>query len=144
MKKFLLSLSVIVLFVFYSIFERNSNNQPLTASGSNANNSGATANQKSQNISYKNGQYTGPSVDAFYGNVQVKAVISGGKIADVIFLDHPQNRSNSIAINDRAMPYLKSEAIQAQSAQVDIISGATFTSRAFIQSLSGALALAHN
>ncbi len=92
---------------------------------------------------YKDGTYTGSAADAFYGNIQVQAVIRGGRIEDVIFLQYPSDRSTSIAINTQAMPYLKQEAIQAQSAQVDIVSGASDTSQAFQQSLESALAQAH-
>ena len=93
---------------------------------------------------YKNGEYLGSVADAYYGNVQVKAIIRGGKIADVQFLDHPSDRSTSIEINNYAMPILTSEAIQAQSAQVDIVSGASDTSAAFKESLTVALAKAKN
>lgn len=88
---------------------------------------------------YKDGQYIGSSADAFYGFVQVKAIISGGKITDVQFLSYPSDRQNSIQINSQAMPYLTQEAIAAQSANVNIVSGATDTSQAFIQSLASAL-----
>ena len=88
---------------------------------------------------YKDGSYTGSSEDAYYGNVQVKTVVSGGKIADVQFLQYPHDAARSLAINTLAMPNLKQEAIQAQDAHVDIVSGATDTSNAFMQSLSSAL-----
>jgi uncharacterized protein with FMN-binding domain len=88
---------------------------------------------------YKDGVYTGDSKNAYYGNVQVKAVIKGGQLADVQFVDYPHDRRTSQRINDYAMPYLQSEAIQAQSAQVDIISGATLTSEAYVRSLQSAL-----
>jgi len=91
---------------------------------------------------YKDGNYTGNSADAYYGNIQVQAVINNGKIVDVIFLDYPQDRSRSMMINNYAMPILRSEAIQAQSAQVDTVSGATDSSGAFISSLSSALSQA--
>lgn len=91
---------------------------------------------------YKNGTYTGSIVDAYYGNVQVKVVISQGKISDVQFLDHPQGRQTSVRINERAMSYLISEALVAQSANVDTVSGASFTSAAYRESLSSALAQA--
>ncbi|MCX6757599.1 MAG: FMN-binding protein [Candidatus Nomurabacteria bacterium] len=90
---------------------------------------------------YKNGTYTGDSVDASYGNVQVKVVISGGKIADVQFLDHPRG-GNSTRINNYAMPYLISEAIALQDSNVDTVSGASYTSEAYRQSLTSALAQA--
>jgi len=88
---------------------------------------------------YKDGSYTGSVADAFYGNIQVQAIISGGRITDVKFLQSPNDRNTSIEINSQAMPLLKQEAIQAQSAQVDGVSGATASSGAFIQSLQSAL-----
>jgi len=91
---------------------------------------------------YKDGEYSGPVTDAYYGQVQVKAVIQAGKIADVLFLQYPNDRRTSIRINTIAMPYLITEALQAQSAQVDVISGATLTSQAFAESLQSALATA--
>lgn len=88
---------------------------------------------------YKNGSYVGNVADASYGNVQVKVMISGGKIADVQFLDYPKSRQTSVQINERAMPYLISEAIALQDSNVDTVSGASFTSGAFRKSLSSAL-----
>ncbi len=91
---------------------------------------------------YVDGSYTGNPADAYYGTVQVKAVISGGRIADVQFLQYPSDRSTSRYINSQAMPLLTQEAISVQSAQVDGVSGATATSGAFIESLASALAKA--
>lgn len=93
---------------------------------------------------YKDGSYKGDSIDAYYGNVQVLAVISGGKIKDVQFLDYPKGRQTSVRINERAMPYLTSEAIVAQDSNVDTVSGASFTSAAFRKSLASALVKAKN
>ncbi len=88
---------------------------------------------------YKDGQYTGPETDAYYGSVQVEVTIQNGQISDVQFLDYPHDRRQSQRINSIAMPYLTQEAVQAQSANVNIISGATLTSEAFAQSLQSAL-----
>ena len=88
---------------------------------------------------YKDGTFTGITEDAYYGNVQVKTVISGGKITDVQFLNYPHDAARSLAINTFATPNLRQEAIQAQSASVDVVSGATDTSNAFMQSLVSAL-----
>jgi uncharacterized protein with FMN-binding domain len=93
---------------------------------------------------YKDGTYTGPNVDAFYGLVQVKATVRNGKIADVQFVKFPNDRRTSVRINAFAVPYLQSEAIQVQSARVDLISGATLTSEAFAESLQAALNTAKN
>jgi uncharacterized protein with FMN-binding domain len=90
----------------------------------------------------KDGTYTGPVMNAYYGSVQVQAVVQGGKLTDVKFLQYPNDRSTSKIINTQAMPQLVQEAIQAQSANVNIVSGATDTSQAFQQSLAAALAQA--
>lgn len=91
---------------------------------------------------YKDGVYTGSVADAFYGNIQVQATIQNRKLTNVQFLQHPDHATRSIAINTLAMPNLSSEAIQVQNANVNIISGATDSSNAFIQSLASALSQA--
>jgi uncharacterized protein with FMN-binding domain len=93
---------------------------------------------------YIDGKYTGAATDAYYGTIQVQAVISGGKIYDVVFLQYPSDRSTSRSINGAAMPLLKQEAIAAQNANVDTVSGATDSSSAFRTSLASALVQAQN
>ena len=88
---------------------------------------------------YKDGQYLGSVADAYYGYVRVEAVINNGYITDVKFLQYPNDRSTSRYINNIAMPRLTQEAINSQSAKVQIVSGATDTSGAFRQSLAYAL-----
>ncbi len=91
---------------------------------------------------YKDGTFTGSVADAFYGNIQVQAVVSGGRLTDVVFLQYPNDNPTSQYVNSQALPYLKQEALQAQSANVDLISGASASSQAFQQSLADALAQA--
>ena len=74
--------------------------------------------------------------------MQVQAVIKGGKIADVTFLSYPSDRRTSQQINSRAMPMLQQETIAAQSANVNAVTGATFTSQAYVASLQSALSQA--
>jgi uncharacterized protein with FMN-binding domain len=93
---------------------------------------------------YKDGTFKGPEIDAYYGLVQVQATIQSGRIAKVQFLEYPSDRRTSVEINNIAVPYLQQEAIQAQGASVDIISGATLTSEAFMMSLQNALSSAKN
>jgi uncharacterized protein with FMN-binding domain len=93
---------------------------------------------------YKNGEYAGTVADAYYGSIQVKAIIEGGKLADVQFLSYTNDRRHSVEVNTYAMPKLKSEAISIQSSQVDVVSGASFTSAAFKESLAVALVKAKN
>lgn len=92
--------------------------------------------------SYKNGTYNGSVQDAFYGPLQVQVVIANGKISDVIFLQYPNDNRTSQYVNSQADPMLKQEAIQAQSTQVDGVSGASASSQAFQASLASALAQA--
>jgi uncharacterized protein with FMN-binding domain len=99
----------------------------------------ATAQPQVASNGLKDGTYTGPSVDVQWGLVQVQATIQGGKITNVQFLQFPSDRRTSQRINAQADPWLQQEAIQAQSANVDLISGATLTSEGFAQSLQGAL-----
>lgn len=146
MKKILTSIVIIFSFIAYAVFHNRTsilnikNAVPTTPSSPDT--SASTSSNTGSSGRYKDGVYTGNAADAFYGNIQVKAIIQNGKISDVQFLQYPNDRDNSIAINNAAMPQLKQEAIQAQSAQVDIVSGATDSSQAFIQSLSSALAQA--
>jgi len=163
MKKIFLSALTIISFIAYGVYQRNQKEiavqplpQPVPISPTDA---PSPTESVAQHIStapvmptntpvpvskgkYKDGTYTGSVADAFYGNIQVQAVIKNGKIATVNFLQYPNDRGRSIEINRQAMPLLSQEAIQAQSAQVDIVSGATDSSRAFIESLGSALSQA--
>jgi len=85
------------------------------------------------------GTFDGPAVDAFYGLVQIEAVVQNGTLLSVKVLQYPSDRRTSVAINRQALPSLKLEAVAAQSADIDIVSGATLTSEAFIESLGAAL-----
>lgn len=93
---------------------------------------------------YRDGTYTGPVTDAFYGVVQVKTTIQNGRIASSEFVRYPNDRRTSVRINNYAVPHLQTEAVRAQSANVDVISGATLTSNAFVESLQAALNSAKN
>lgn len=104
----------------------------------------AGARAKAQSARYKDGEYTGDPAEILWGFVQVKALIEGGKITDVQFLQMPFDRTRSVEITDMAKPILKSEAIKAQDSQVDLISSATMTSLGFRDTLASALAKAKN
>ncbi len=77
--------------------------------------------------------------NSYYGSVQVQALILDGSLVDVQFLNYPQERRTSRRINAQAVPWLRTEAIRIQSANVNVISGATLTSEGFITSLRSAL-----
>lgn len=106
--------------------------------------SGSMTNQMITNMNtmmgvYKDGIYTGSNDYAYSGYIQVKAIITNGKLTDVQFPAHTTGPNTSRQIYDYSMPRLKTEAISAQSANINGVSGATYTSDAFKQSLAYAL-----
>lgn len=90
----------------------------------------------------KNGSFDGQDFPNQYGDVQVQVIVSGGRITDVKALQYPTDRPQSAYISSQALPLLHDEVLQAQSAQIDIIGGATFTSESYAQSVQSALAQA--
>ena len=84
------------------------------------------------------GQLTGSTVQTPFGNVQVQVSLQNGRITDVQTLQLPRG-GHSSQVSQYAAPQLRSEVLQAQSAQVDSVSGATYTSQAYQQSLQSAL-----
>lgn len=82
---------------------------------------------------------TGPQVVLAHGIVQVQAVIAGGRIVDVKALSLPHDNPHSWAGGTYAAPKLRSEVLAKQSADVQIVSGATYTSHGYISSLQAAL-----
>lgn len=89
------------------------------------------------------GTFTGAPEANFYGVVQVRVTIKGGRIAGVQAVQLPSDRARSAYISQVAGPMLQSEVIQAQSARIDIISGATYTSEGYAESVASALKQAH-
>jgi uncharacterized protein with FMN-binding domain len=85
---------------------------------------------------------SGSVVGNRFGENQVTLVVKGTKIQDVRY-SLPADRPRSAEINDQAGPLLRQEVLQAQSAKINVISGATFTSESFAQSLQVALQRAH-
>jgi uncharacterized protein with FMN-binding domain len=81
----------------------------------------------------------GDPSDNQYGTVQVEVTLQGGRITGITELQMPQDRQHSAEISQAAAPILEQEVLQAQSAQIDIVSGATFTSQSYAQSLQSAL-----
>ena len=82
---------------------------------------------------------TGPAVDTRWGPVQVRVTVSGGRITDVEVVEYPTENGKDRQINARALPVLVQETLDAQSADVDMVSGATVTSEGYLGSLQAAL-----
>ncbi|MET9357288.1 FMN-binding protein [Streptomyces sp. NPDC006617] len=89
------------------------------------------------------GTFTGDPIDTQYGTVQVAATLSKGKITAVKVLQAPDQNGRDRQIASYALPRLTDEALGAQSAHIDAVSGASYTSQGYIQSLQSALDQAH-
>lgn len=87
----------------------------------------------------KAGVFTGQAVDTPYGPVQLAVHIAGGKITGVSVLQSPNDNGRSRQIAAYALPTLESETLSAQSSKIDMVSGATYTSDGYQQSLQSAL-----
>jgi uncharacterized protein with FMN-binding domain len=83
--------------------------------------------------------FQGSTIDTRWGPVQVQVTLTGGKITKVTALQLPDGNQRDREINDFAVPQLTQETLSAQSAQIDAVSGATYTSEGYIQSLQSAL-----
>jgi uncharacterized protein with FMN-binding domain len=85
------------------------------------------------------GTYTGAVEQTPYGPVQVAVTLSHGKLTSVKALQTPSTASRSQALADYAVPTLTREALGAQSARIQAVSGASYTSEGYMQSLQSAL-----
>jgi len=114
-----------------------------TSTGGSTSSSGGTSSGSTGSTgstgSAKDGTFNGSTVQTPFGPMQVAVVISGGKISDVKVLQRTNEGGRSIQISNQADPMLRSEVLQAQSAKVSTIGGATYTSEGYLQSLQSAL-----
>ncbi|MFG2168790.1 FMN-binding protein [Micromonospora chersina] len=105
-----------------------------TSSGGSGTSSGGTGGS---------GTATGSVAQTRWGPVQVRITVSGGKITDVTAVQVPDGNHRDQEINDYAVPILRQEALAAQSARIDTVSGATVTSDGYRESLQSAIDAAH-
>ena len=102
----------------------------------------ATATQSTATAAstVKDGTFTGPSVNVNYGNVQVKITVVNGRITDAVAVKAPSGKNDRYT--NMAVPVLKQQTLKAQSANIQGVSGASYTSYGWFTSLQGALAAA--
>lgn len=111
-----------------------------TTGADTATTSGATTGQATSSTAASgDGTYTGNDVNTRFGSVQVEIAVSGGQITEVTALQLTDHDRRSVQISDYAAPILRSEVLKAQSANVGNVSGATYTSDAYLQSLQSAI-----
>jgi uncharacterized protein with FMN-binding domain len=103
---------------------------PTTTSSPQGGSSGNSSNIKT---------YTGSVAQTRWGPVQVKITVQDGKLSKVTVLQQPNGNRRDQEINDQALPILIDETVSAQSAKIDMVSGATVTSEGYLQSLQAAI-----
>jgi uncharacterized protein with FMN-binding domain len=103
---------------------------PSSSSSASSGSSGSTTGTKT---------VTGDTIQTRWGPVQVRITLKNGKLTDATAVTYPTDNPRDQEINSYALPRLRSEALQAQSASIDTVSGATYTSDGYRQSLQSAL-----
>ncbi|WP_431935553.1 FMN-binding protein [Micromonospora sp. RP3T] len=111
--------------------------------GADPSDGGATTDGGTGTGTGDSGTATGSVAQTRWGPVQVKITVSGGKITDVTAVQVPDGNRRDQEINDYAVPILRQEALAAQSARIDSVSGATVTSDGYRESLQSAIDAAH-
>lgn len=106
---------------------------PSSSSGTSSGSSGSSGSATGTRT------LTGDAVQTRYGPVQVRVTLKNGKLTDVTAVAYPRNNPRDQQINSYAIPRLTREALTAQSADIDTVSGATYTSEGYRRSLQSAL-----
>jgi uncharacterized protein with FMN-binding domain len=107
-----------------------------TNGGSGSSGSGSTGSGSSSTAT---STVTGDTAQTQWGPVQVELSVAGAQISGVTVLQYPSGNSTDTQINNYALPILVNETMSAQSANIDMVSGATYTSTGYQQSLQSAL-----
>jgi uncharacterized protein with FMN-binding domain len=113
-----------------------------TTDGSSSSGSGSSTDSGSSTgsgSSTSSSTYTGDSASTRWGPVQVEITVADGTITDVSVIDYPNGNGKDQQINARALPVLVQETLDSQSADIDMVSGATVTSDGYLESLQSAL-----
>ncbi|MFN8196088.1 MAG: FMN-binding protein [Nocardioidaceae bacterium] len=106
-----------------------------SGSGSGSSGSGSSGSDSSG----QSGTFTGDLTQTQWGPIQVEITVENGKITDVGVPTYPASNGRDLEINSYALPILVQETVDAQNAQIDMVSGATVTSVGYLQSLQSAL-----
>ena len=112
---------------------------PTGTSAGTGTSTGSGTGTSSSGTNAADGSYTGEVVSTRFGDVQVAITVSGGAITDVTALRLTDHDNRSVQISNRAAPILRHEVLASQSASVTNVSGATYTTRAYLTSLQSAL-----
>ena len=117
----------------------SSGQQPTDTSATSSGSSGSSGTSGTTSTSSAAKTYAGDAVMTRYGNVQVQITVKDGKITTAEVLQVPWNDRHDQMINSEAVPVYNQETVAAQSAQIDVVSGATYTWDGYTQSLQSAI-----
>ena len=109
-----------------------------STSGSDSTSGSSSSGQSGSTAEYADGTWTGTEVSEPWGPFEVQVVVSGGKITSANVVESPGDRHSS-RINNVAVPLLNESTLAKQSANIDMVSGATWTSDSYATSLQAAL-----
>lgn len=126
---------VVLLFGYHTSTDRTAPVAVPSASAPTASGSGSTSAGSSRPAK----TYTGSVAQTRWGPVQVRITVASDRITDVTVLQQPSGNPRDTEINDYALPILVGDTLANQSAEVDMISGATVTSDGYVESLQHAL-----
>jgi uncharacterized protein with FMN-binding domain len=109
------------------------------SSGSSSSSTTSSSGSSGSSGSMASGTVAGDTVQTRWGAVQVQITVQNGKITAADVVQVPSENPKDQEINSYAVPILNSEAVSAQSADIDMVSGATVTSEGYLQSLQSAI-----
>ncbi|HVD18025.1 MAG TPA: FMN-binding protein [Propionibacteriaceae bacterium] len=127
---------VVLLFGYHTSTNRTSS---AAAPSSASSPTSTAASNPTASPSTKITTYQGSVAQTRWGPVQVQITVRSGKITKVLILQQPNGNRRDAEINDQALPILINETVSAQSAEIDMVSGATVTSEGYLRSLQAAL-----
>ena len=131
--------STITIVVLLFGYHTSNNQTSSTAAAHTASAASSSSSPSSSSSSTKITSYTGSVAQTRWGPVQVKITVQDGKITKVSVLQQPNGNPKDQEINDYALPILVNETVDAQSANINMVSGATVTSDGYVRSLQAAL-----
>lgn len=141
--------AVVVLFGYHtstsSVMATNSDSaisgslQAQSASGTSSSGTGGSAPLNGSSAGSSSGTVTGTAAQTRYGPVQVQLEVSGSKVTNVTVLQYPDADGRDLQISRYALPQLIQQTLDDQSGSVSMVSGATYTSQGYAQSLQSAL-----
>ena len=135
--------TVAALVLLFSYRTSTNSGETATAAAAPLSNAGGTSSGSGGAGTSSGKTYTGSVAATRWGNVQVTITVADGKITDVAVPVYPNENGRDQEINAYALPVLRQETLDAQSADIDTVSGATVTSDGYIESLQAALDAAH-